>query len=242
MVHVQSMNPALQTQALDSKHQETRLAEIGALSAKIVHEVRNPLTTILMGLKSLQKLDLGELDHQRLDLALSEAERLQRLLNQILQYSKPKVKNTSRIELNCFFMELFHSQQLIHHTVGKNIQLIPTSMPLPFDADIDKLKQVFINLIKNACDASPGTETVTCNIVQTDSRTVCIKIHNWGPPIPDDLLPQLTQPFFTTKPEGNGLGLAIVQQIIDDHQGRLQINSNHEHGTTVRVTLSMKDL
>ncbi|MBE9040596.1 HAMP domain-containing histidine kinase, partial [Oscillatoriales cyanobacterium LEGE 11467] len=106
---------------------------------------------------------------------------------------------------------------------------------LTLRGDRDKLKQVFVNLVQNACDASPAGETVTCR-VECD-RHIHVQIGNGGEPIPADVIPKLTQPFYTTKPSGTGLGLAIVKRIVEAHGGELSIASDAQTGTTVTVRL-----
>jgi signal transduction histidine kinase len=104
-------------------------------------------------------------------------------------------------------------------------------------ADIDKLKQVFLNLFRNACEAIEPNENVTFRILpQPDSDRICIQIHNGGNPIPPASLHLLTTPFYSTKPAGTGLGLAISQRIIITHGGELAIVSA-DSGTTVNVLL-----
>jgi signal transduction histidine kinase len=104
--------------------------------------------------------------------------------------------------------------------------------------DQDKLRQVFINLFRNACEAIAPGERVRCEVSRwADSETVNIRVHNYGTPIPEAILPKLTQPFCSTKPNGTGLGLAIVKRIVTDHGGELRIQSVATMGTTVDVQL-----
>lgn len=216
-----------------------RLAEIGELAAMIVHEVRNPLTTVLMGLNSLQSLELSERYQLRLSLALDEADRLQRLLNEILLYAREQVLQMELLELNTLFTdELLEPIQSLPVAQERSIYLEQPTQKICVMGDRDKLKQVFINLLTNACEASPSGGVITW-AVHPDSaqQMVNITIHNGGAPIPPDVLPQLTQPFFTTKSSGNGLGLAIVKRIIEAHQGHLTFASSAAQGTTVTVTL-----
>jgi nitrogen-specific signal transduction histidine kinase len=104
-------------------------------------------------------------------------------------------------------------------------------------ADANKLKQVFLNLFRNAFEAIAPHETVRCLIKDSiDSDRICISIHNGGHPIPPELLPQIATPFCTTKPSGSGLGLAISKRIIMAHNGELEITSSNAE-TTVSVYL-----
>lgn len=209
-----------------------RLAEIGELAAMIVHEVRNPLTTVMMGLQSFRTLDLNERSRLRLELALEEAERLQRLLNEILQYARCQKLQATELEVNRLIHEMLEPIRAMPSAQGRQIHFTPTD-PVWVLGDRDKLKQVFINLISNACEAIAEGERVTWSIEAcSHRRTVCIQIHNSGEPIPPDVLSRLTKPFFTTKSTGNGLGLAIVKQIVEAHRGEFKIISSEAIGGT----------
>ena len=214
-----------------------RLAEIGELAATIVHEVRNPLTTVLMGLTSLQQQDLTERAQMQLSLAHEEAERLQRLLNEILMYAKPQSMRKDRLDLNDLIVELAATLQRMPQARDRTLEVVPHQQPVPLNGDRDKLKQVFINLVTNAFEAIPAGETVTLTIAPDRQTTgICVTVCNGGEPIPADVLPRLTQPFQTTKSNGNGLGLAIVKRIVEAHAGTLTIESSTQlKGTRVRV-------
>jgi len=215
-----------------------RLAEIGELASMIVHEVRNPLTTVLMGLGSFKRMELPERAKARLDLAMEESERLQRLLNEILLYAREQKLDTIELELNQLLTELWESLKDMPSAAERMIDWMPFHEPVRVRGDRDKLKQVFINLVSNACEAIPGGETVQWHIQNgSDHHRIEISVHNGGNPIPADVLPRLTQPFFTTKSSGNGLGLAITKRIVEAHNGSLTIISTAESGTTVTVSL-----
>jgi PAS domain S-box-containing protein len=214
-----------------------RLAEVGELAAMIVHEVRNPLTTVMMGLNSFKRMELSDAAQERLDLALEEAERLRSLLNEILLYAKPQTHQHAELELNTFCLELLDTIHTLPAALSRQIRFISAPSPIKVLADRDKLKQVFINLVGNACEAIAQGATVTWRVNAPADQHVCIQVHNGGDPIPPDILPKLTKPFFTTKPTGTGLGLAIVKRIIDAHQGELAIASSAQQGTIFTVKL-----
>jgi signal transduction histidine kinase len=214
-----------------------QLAAIGKFAAMIVHEVRNPLTTITMGLNHAQKVLQADADRQRLALALSESHRLNHLLNEILCYAKPQVLQLSRLNIHEFLDDLLRQIQELPEACDRQIDYIKGLPDVELMADADKLKQVFLNLFRNACEAIAPQETVSCSIhksISTDS--ICIRIHNGGTPIPPELLPQLATPFCSTKPSGTGLGLAISKRIVIAHGGELAIASSSS-GTTVNVHL-----
>ncbi|BAY65626.1 multi-sensor signal transduction multi-kinase [Calothrix brevissima NIES-22] len=216
-----------------------RLAEIGELAAMIVHEVRNPLTTISMGLNAFKKLQLSERFQEYLSLSLDEADRLQRLLNQILLYSRQQILQRSPLELNSFILSTLNPLKTIPVASGKHLKFVAATQPLNVLADGDKIKQVLINLVTNACEAVSIGETIAVQIQVTENHQVCIQIHNQGTPIPADILPQLTKPFFTTKASGTGLGLAIVKRIVEAHDGEFSIESSAVTGTIVKVQLPL---
>ncbi|MEO1620586.1 MAG: ATP-binding protein [Cyanobacteria bacterium J06632_3] len=216
---------------------QARLAEIGELAAMIVHEVRNPFTTVYMALSTFQTMDLPPRGQMRLELAMEESDRLKRLLNEILAYSKEQKLAGEAVDISELSRELVRSLQDSPAATDRQIQLLDCDESVVVMGDRDKLKQVFINLITNACEAIPPQETVTWQMTLPTAQHIEIQIHNGGDPIPPDVLPKLTQPFVSTKSNGNGLGLAITKRIIEAHGGELSITSTAEQGTTVTFRL-----
>jgi signal transduction histidine kinase len=217
-----------------------RLAAIGEFASMIVHEIRNPVTTMVMGLNYFKKTSMSDRDRARVTLALEEADRLQNLLKEILLYAKPQTLQIEALELNKLIEEMLLSLREMPEAEGKELKFIPASPQVKILGDKDKLKQVTINLIRNAWEAIANGEVVTCQL-ETGSNCdrVGISIHNGGTPIPAELLPKLTQPFCSGKPGGTGLGLAIVKRIVDAHGGALSIESNALEGTKVNITLPL---
>ncbi len=217
--------------------EQERLAAIGEFAAMIVHEIRNPLTTIMMGLKYFKKVVLALAAQERLALALDEASRLERLLGEILHYAKPQVLQRVELELNEFIHKLLATIRELPEAQERHIEFLPTASTVTILGDADKLKQVFINLLRNACEAIAAGEVVTWKVDASAIERVCISIHNGGAPIPAAVLPKLTQPFCSTKSGGTGLGLAITKRIVQAHGGALAIQSTPEMGTIVYVKL-----
>ena len=228
-----------------SEAAQVRLAEIGELAAMIVHEVRSPLTTVLLGLNSFRTLDLPERFQARLTLALEESERLQKLLNEILLYSRDPALDLEPVDINGLV-------QTLAPTLGQALEQLDSDLdagasppvfvttldrPVMVRGDRNKLKQVFINLITNAQEACSGNGTITWVVQPPAAGQVTVTVHNDGKAISPEVLPLLTRPFFTTKPSGNGLGLAITKRIVEAHQGQLAIASSPESGTTVALHL-----
>ncbi|MGF1569196.1 MAG: ATP-binding protein [Nodosilinea sp.] len=220
--------PANQSQA--------HLAEIGEMAAMIVHEVRSPFTTVYMALTSFKRMDLPPACQGRLTLALEEAERLKRLLNEILAYAREPRLAQHCLDLGDLCHDLCRSLEKIPAAQDRPIDLVVPAEPVPMRGDRDKLKQVLINLVTNALEAIAPGHTVTWRVTPTPTH-IDIGIHNGGDPIPPEMLPRLTAPFVSTKPEGNGLGLAIARRLVAAHGGQLHIASSPERGTTVTVRL-----
>ena len=215
-----------------------RLAAIGEFAATIVHEIRNPLTTVMMGLDYFKRADLSKSSQERLSLALGEANRLERLLRELLLYAKPHQLQLTEININEFIKDILNTIRAMPEARKKRIKFCPTPTAVKIRADKDKLQQVFINIVRNACEAVAEAGDITW-IVHNDpsSQQVHIQIHNSGNPIPVDILPRLTEPFYTTKSSGTGLGLAIVKRIVEVHGGNLSIQSTAQDGTTVSVQM-----
>lgn len=239
------------TERKQAEATRARLAEIGELAAMIVHEVRSPLTTVLMGLESFQQMDLSERAQMRLSLALSEADRLKELLNEILQYAREQVLTLEEIDLSAMMHDLHPTVAELPQASERQIRLETPNAGVWVEGDRNKLKQVFINLVSNACEAVDAGAVVTWRINQplaarhshnqpdkpSLAHQVAVSIHNGGDPIPPEVLPKLGTPFFTTKPGGNGLGLALVNRIVEAHDGEFFIESDEAMGTVVTVTL-----
>lgn len=218
--------------------EQERLAAVGQFAAMIVHEIRNPMTTIRMGLNYFKKTALAEAAQERLSLSLDEVARLENLLNEILLYAKPQVVQQVELDLNTLIESTLPLLREMPEALDRAIQFTPLPSTAPIRGDKDKLKQVLINLIKNACEAIDPGEVVTCQVEQdSNSHCLCLQVHNGGAPIPPDILSKITQPFCSTKPGGTGLGLAIVQRIVEAHAGTLLIQSNQSSGTTMQVML-----
>jgi signal transduction histidine kinase len=214
-----------------------RLAAIGEFTTMIVHEIRNPLTTILLGLKHAHKVSPANGDQERIALALSECQRLNRLLDEALDYARPPLLRLVELDISEFLAGLLDQILKLPAASERQIRLVCPAPQLVVWADAQRLRQVFLNLFINACEAIDPGETIRYSVRNdTDTERVCVKIYNGGQPIPAELLSRIATPFVSTKPSGSGLGLAISQRIIHAHGGELKIASSSS-GTTVSMYL-----
>lgn len=129
-------------------------------------------------------------------------------------------------------------QSCMKEAQGRQIEFYSASIAAKVLGDTDKLKQIFINIVRNACEAVTEGEIIKIFCGQsTDSDKVCIQIHNRCEPIPPEFLPMLTEPFYTTKSSGTDLGLAIVKRIFEAHGGVFSIESSASERTTASLRL-----
>lgn len=218
--------------------ESTRLANIGQFASGIVHEIRNPLATIGLAMDHLKGLDgLPQGTRKRVDLAASEVARLERLLADILLYAKPIVLQRTHLDL----------VDLIQDTVAAEsadargaIELAASHCP-PVAADPDRLRQVLINLLHNALQASPDGETVRVRCDPDGPAWVQVEICNGGTPIAEQDLERVFEPFVTSKRGGTGLGLPIVRRIVAAHGGEISLRSDAQRGTRAILRLPAVD-
>lgn len=215
--------------------ERARLAAIGRFTSGIVHEVRNPLATISMALEHFQGLDLGERSRQRAQLAAREAARMARLLEDVLLYSKPLTLRLEVVDLAAHLEDFLNSHQALVEARGQRFS--GRLQPATVLADRDRLTQVLLNLARNACEAAPAGAEVAWEIGHGEGSEVWVRVRNGGEAIPPERLAHLTEPFYTTRPGGTGLGLGIVKRIVEAHGGHLTITSTPDDGTTVTFTL-----
>lgn len=213
-----------------------RLAAIGEFAASIVHEIRNPLTTVSGVLRYFRRQVLPAAAQERLALALEESARLERLLSEILLYAKPQVLRLHEVDLTQLVQEVIDSLR----TQGQRVRFDDPG-PVRVLGDRDKLKQALINIGLNAAQAVTPTEPITWQLAVDGQAQVELAVHNGGEPIAPADLPRVTEPFFSTKPAGTGLGLAIVRRIVEAHGGELHIRSNPAEGTTICIRLRATD-
>lgn len=213
-----------------------RLAALGELSARMAHEIRNPLASLGGAVQLLSaSLEVKESDRRLLAIVSREAERLDLLITEFLLYARPTVPKMQQLTLVQFIDEiiLLIQNDPRFKTVAINSTIAPH---IVITADPDQLRQVIINLLHNAADALPYGGSILVEALSTTS-TVSISITDDGIGISDDSLQHLFEPFWTTKPSGTGLGLAICYRIIQAHGGVLTVDSIHNEGSRFTIAL-----
>jgi signal transduction histidine kinase len=219
--------------------EQGRLAAIGEFASGIAHELRTPLTTVSMALDYLSEHAQDGRAKRRADLGLQEANRMRRLLEDMLLYAKPLRLTLAPTDLANQLREFIAAYRETHGEADVRLdEPLPEAVIL---ADADRLRQVLLNLTDNACEAaSEGTAVVWALKASADDDRVLVAVHNQGEPIPAEVLGRITEPFVSTKSGGAGLGLAIVRRLVEQQGGAIAIASSRADGT--RVTLSFPRL
>ncbi len=214
-----------------------RLAAMGRALSGLAHDLRTPLIAI-GGLIRLAKKHLEHDDayHQKLDIVIEETQRLDHMVKDILDFSRPLELHPSRGDLN----------QVLHRSVGitaelalrKGVLVQTRSLPnLPsFSFDLQRAEQAFINLLINAVEASAEGETVIVSTYRRGGKAI-VDVTDHGCGIPPDKTEEIFFPFFTTKKEGTGLGLPIVKKIVEAHRGTIEVIKNPDKGLTFRMII-----
>lgn len=228
--------------------QAAKLAGVGELAASIAHELNNPLATVHLRLEGvLARTPADDPRRRPLEVVEQEVERMARLVGNLLHFSRPGRDQVSTVDVP---EEVRKTVELTEpHMRRLKVEVDPEFHPdvPPIFADRQQLRQVLLNLFTNAADAMPRGGRLTPRVrpgrLPPDRPAVVVEVADTGVGIPPEHLPRVAEPFFTTKAEGKGtgLGLAICKRIIDQHHGRLEVESEVGRGTTVRVLLPVKN-
>lgn len=201
--------------------QQEKLAALGSMAAGIAHEIRNPLGSISGSLQLLkQRGSLDDEEKQLFNIALREIDRLNGLVSDFLRYARPQRRPTEPLDPRPLVDEVLDG---LRHAVTPGA-VYENAVPdkLIVLADPDSFKQILLNLVQNATQAGATGVRVAGEL---DGARVRIDIEDDGPGIASEALPHLFEPFFTTRPHGVGLGLAIVYRLLEDMQGAVTVET-----------------
>ena len=250
---VRTLRQYLQLQA-DAARQD-RLAALGGMAAVLAHEIRNPLGAI-KGLAQFltEKLTDHPTHTEMTQTIAKEATRLERLVNDLLTYARPRPPKRLSINLVDSLHQVLALTRPAADQGGVEIHLEAPDEGIPVHADSDQLQQLFSNLLLNGLQGMPQGGTLTISVARqadgaaasqrraggSGSESVAVRVVDTGVGIPDTDLPRIFEPFYTTRTQGTGLGLAICRQIVEAHGGTIQIERTGPQGTTMLVRLPME--
>jgi signal transduction histidine kinase len=216
-----------------------RLASLGQLVAGVAHEVRNPLATIKLRAQMLMEASDDGRARDSCAQILSEIERLDGLVNKLLIFGRTFAVNPSPADLNQVLLD--RVQHFEDRAASQGIRLEAHLDPaaLPAAVDAPKIVQVIDNLVQNALEAVTPLAGVVEIRSGMEGNTAWFQVHDNGGGISPELLRRVFDPFVTTKDHGSGLGLSISNEIVQMHNGRISVTSEHGKGSCFRVTLPL---
>jgi len=228
---------ALERRAADAE----ALSAMGSLALGLAHEIRNPLNAAVLQLhllaRGLDRLADESKATMRSRVTIIEGEigRLARLLTEFLEMARPRGIRRDPVDVGKLVSDIleFQAEVLSTHHIELSADIAPACVAR---GDSEKLRQVVINLLVNAVDAMPESGVLSVRVSSSRSA-VTIEMGDTGAGIDPSILPEIFDPFFTTKEAGTGLGLSIVRKIVDQHGGRIELDSLPGRGTRVRVEL-----
>ena len=229
--------------------QAEKMAVVGKLAAGMAHSIRNPFTSVKMRLFSLARtLRMTAAQKEDFDVISEEIRHIDTIVQNFLEFSRPPKLAMQSIAISTI---VDNTLQLLSHRLKSYDVTIELSRPHqvpPVQADPEQLKEVLVNLMVNACEAFEqrgGRIKIEEKVVTGDGdgrRRVMVRLSDSGPGIDPALHEQVFQPFFTTKEDGTGLGLSIAQRIVDEHGGRLTLESAPGLGAVFVITLPIEDM
>ncbi|HEY1186999.1 MAG TPA: ATP-binding protein [Gemmata sp.] len=230
-------------QKLQAREQEVqraeRLAAVGQLAAGLAHEIRNPLTSVLLLLETSRRDPAaGGLTEDDLNLIESELHRIEKSLQLFLDYARPPKLERSRADLTAVVAAALGLVRGRSEQQRVTVRFEAPPGGCPIEADREQLRQVILNLILNALDVMPHGGTLAITVApDPGSATIELTVADTGPGIKGDILPRLFEPFASGKETGLGLGLVVARRIVEDHGGTITGANRPEGGARFTVRL-----
>jgi two-component system sensor histidine kinase HydH len=206
------------------------------MAAGMAHEVKNPLAAIRSSAQILAGHVTGK-DAEFAGIVVSEVDRLNKVVNEFLDYARPAPLRREPVKLSAVLDSCLKLLAPVIRDKGISVKTVYPEAEAAVNADPAQLRQVFLNLILNAVQATEGERGIEVSVAQAGRETRA-RVKDNGSGIPSDKLKNVFEPFYTTKPGGTGLGLPIAQRIVAEHGGRLVIESAPGAGTTATVILA----
>lgn len=217
-------------------HRQDKLAAIGQLAAGVAHEIRNPLTSMKGYAEFLEMEETDEDRREYLAIILDEIDRVDHIVEEFLMLAKPQTVHLKRENMIPLMEEVISLFELEGRKQNISFTLKANPPELYANCDKNRLKQVLVNFVKNAMEAMPDGGLIELEAGMADGE-IKLSIRDQGSGITEEKLKKLGQPFFTTKKNGNGLGLMVSFKIIESHHGRVLADSVPGKGTVFSILL-----
>jgi len=225
--------------------QHEKLASIGRMAATIAHEIRNPLTSVKLNIQKVaEEESFAETIKAHLGLSLEGIDQIERFIKELLNFTRVQELSLERWPVAQIVEE---SLKMIHEALDQKRIVVERACDpgLPsILADADKLRQVFLNVLRNAHEAlgSGGKISITCDTVDEGRRRmVRVRIADNGPGIAEKDRPNIFEPFYTTKPSGFGLGLANARKIVEQHNGTIAVGKKRGRGSAFVILIPAEE-
>ena len=221
-----------------------RLAAIGELAANIAHELRNPLASISGSIEFLyNEVKLSGENKRLMELIMKESGRLDRIITNFLEFARMRPPSADQVHVSRCLEEvimLLSNNAAVSRMAGIEIEDRAGDVVIKFDEE--QMKQVFVNLIINACEVMEDGGRLTVSLKTIDQKWLAIAFNDEGPGISDEAQAHLFEPFFTSKEGGTGLGLAIANKIVAAHGGKIRGKNRAGGGAEFVVLVPLKNV
>ena len=215
-----------------------QLAAVGRLAAGVAHEIRNPLAAISGSIELLAQTAQVEADKELMTIVLREVERLNTLITELLEFARPRLLETHRLDMAATLAEMV---RVFEHDKRLRETRVELRAPRPvwIEADPGQLRQVVWNLVRNAAEASDKSAAAIAVTVEAAGDEAILVVRDHGPGISAENRARIFEPFFSTKDGGTGLGLATVHRIVEAHRGAITVDSPTGGGAAFTVRLPL---
>jgi PAS domain S-box-containing protein len=233
--------------AEEAMQRTEQMVACGELSTRLAHEIKNPLAGIKLSMEVLsEEPEFSEEDRDVLGRVVDEVQRIEELLKSLLNFSRPPKPQLAHVDVSdvlkksLTFMQKYSSTLLKRSEAIRIVTEYEEGLP-EIMADPMQLQQIFLNLFLNAADAMPGGGTLAVRAFRADSEnTLQIEVSDTGKGIGEESPDKLFKPFYTSKPKGTGLGLTITKQLVEQHDGVIEVSNNDDGGATFQIRLPIE--
>jgi signal transduction histidine kinase len=225
--------------------QAEKLASIGRISAGIAHEIRNALTSVKLNIQKLVQSDrLDEIEKEHLSISQEGIGQMEKFIKELLDFTR-----ISELNLDRFSIEQILDESI--KTLADTLELKKVVLEKSYEkglpqalVDADKLKQVFLNILRNAFEAveEKGKINISLSLLkEKEGSKIRVFISDNGCGIPEEKRETIFEPFYTTKASGIGLGLPIARKIIEQHKGTIRAKENAAKGTSFEILIPTEE-